>query len=78
MVFCRLPRRPDRSAEGAKWRDLSSAINRQVAHYSYHIGQITFLAKHFAGASWQSLSIPKGRSTEYVIGTFKREIIPDR
>ena len=38
------------------------AINRQVAHYAYHIGQIVFLAKHWKGSEWKSLSIPKGRS----------------
>jgi hypothetical protein len=36
------------------------AINRQVAHYSYHCGQVVFLAKHFRGADWKSLSMPKG------------------
>ncbi len=35
------------------------AINRQLSHYSAHIGQIVLLAKHFAGANWQTLSIPK-------------------
>jgi hypothetical protein len=38
------------------------AINRQVAHYAYHVGQIVFVAKHLKGAGWQSLSIPKGQS----------------
>ena len=38
------------------------AINRQVAHYAYHVGQIVFLAKHWKGSEWQSLSIPKGQS----------------
>ena len=41
------------------------AVNRQVAHYAHHIGQIVLLAKHFAGAQWQSLSIPKNRSAEF-------------
>ncbi len=41
------------------------AINRQLMHYSYHIGQIVFLAKHFRSAEWQSLSIPKNRSAEF-------------
>jgi len=41
------------------------AINRQVAHYSMHIGQIVMLGKHFAGERWQSLSIPRNRSAEY-------------
>jgi hypothetical protein len=35
------------------------AINRQVAHYAYHIGQIVHLARHLAGEHWESLSIPK-------------------
>lgn len=41
------------------------AINRQLAHYPYHIGQIVFLAKHFRSAEWKSLSIPKNRSAEF-------------
>jgi Protein of unknown function (DUF1572) len=41
------------------------AINRQLMHYSYHIGQIVFLAKHFRSAEWQSLSIPKNRSADF-------------
>jgi hypothetical protein len=35
------------------------AINRQLMHYAYHIGQIVLLARALAGASWKSLSIPK-------------------
>ncbi len=41
------------------------AINRQTAHYSYHIGQIVFLARHFAGDGWKTLSIPKKGSKEF-------------
>lgn len=41
------------------------AINRQVAHYAYHCGQIVFLAKHFKGSAWKSLSIPRHRSAEF-------------
>ena len=41
------------------------AINRQVAHYSYHCGQIVFLAKHFCAYSWQSLSVPRGASSGF-------------
>lgn len=41
------------------------AINRQLMHYSYHIGQIVFLAKHFRSAEWTSLSIPRNRSAEF-------------
>jgi len=41
------------------------AINRQVAHYAMHVGQIIMLAKHFAGDRWQSLSIPRNQSAEF-------------
>lgn len=41
------------------------AINRQLTHYAYHIGQIVFLAKHFKSAAWQSLSIPRGQSETF-------------
>ena len=44
------------------------AINRQVGHYSYHVGQIVYLAKHFAAAetgNWKALSVPRGRSNEF-------------
>ena len=41
------------------------AINRQMTHYAYHIGQIVFLAKHFRSSAWQSLSIPRNRSAGF-------------
>ena len=43
------------------------AINRQIAHYSYHIGQIVFLARHFAAhtGEWKSLTIPRKKSAEF-------------
>jgi hypothetical protein len=41
------------------------AINRQLAHYPHHVGQIVLLAKHFAGDRWQSLSVPRNRSAEF-------------
>jgi uncharacterized damage-inducible protein DinB len=41
------------------------AINRQVGHYAHHAGQIVLLAKHFAGANWQTLSVPKRKSDEF-------------
>lgn len=41
------------------------AINRQLAHYPYHIGQIVFIGKMLANSNWQSLSIPKGNSATY-------------
>ncbi|HEX4320728.1 MAG TPA: DUF1572 domain-containing protein [Acidobacteriaceae bacterium] len=41
------------------------AINRQLAHYPYHCGQIVFLAKHLGAENWQNLSVPRGRSQEF-------------
>lgn len=41
------------------------AINRQLAHYSYHVGQIAYLGRWVKGETWQSLSIPKGASDAY-------------
>ena len=38
------------------------AINRQIAHYAHHVGQIVFLCKHFRSAEWKTLSIPRGKS----------------
>lgn len=42
------------------------AILRQVAHYASHVGQIVFLAKHLRSAEWKTLSIPRGKSEEYL------------
>ena len=41
------------------------AINRQIAHYAHHAGQIVVLAKHFQAGRWKSLSIPRGKSAEF-------------
>ncbi|HEY3929609.1 MAG TPA: DUF1572 domain-containing protein [Candidatus Koribacter sp.] len=41
------------------------AINRQLAHYCYHIGQIVFLAKHFQADGWKSLSVPRKSSADF-------------
>jgi uncharacterized damage-inducible protein DinB len=41
------------------------AINRQLAHYAYHCGQIVLLAKHFNHAGWQSLTVARGQSAEF-------------
>ncbi len=46
------------------------ALNRQTAHYAYHIGQIVFLAKHIQSANWRSLSIAKSKSTEHLKGNY--------
>ena len=41
------------------------AINRQLAHYPHHVGQIVFVGKMFSAGSWKSLSIPKGASNQF-------------
>ena len=41
------------------------AINRQLAHYPYHIGQIVYIGKMIKGSKWKSLTIPKGKSNEF-------------
>jgi hypothetical protein len=41
------------------------AINRQIAHYAGHVGQIVFLAKHLRSSEWKTLSIPRGKSEEF-------------
>jgi hypothetical protein len=41
------------------------AINRQLAHYPQHVGQIVLLAKHYAGERWQTLSVARNRSAEF-------------
>jgi hypothetical protein len=41
------------------------AINRQLAHYPHHVGQIVLLAKHFACDHWKSLSVPRNKSAEF-------------
>lgn len=41
------------------------AINRQLTHYSYHVGQIVLLAKHFRSTEWKTLSVPKNRSADF-------------
>lgn len=47
------------------------ALNRNATHTAYHIGQIVYLARHFAKPNWKSLSIPKGKSVEFSKGDFK-------
>ena len=47
------------------------AINRQFAHYSYHIGQMVYVAKMIKKSDWKSLSIPKNKSSEFNKEKFK-------
>lgn len=52
---------------------VTEAINRQLAHYAYHVGQIVFLGKLLKGDDWKSLSIPKGDSSKYNQDKFSKE-----
>src|SRR5262245_11574871 len=47
------------------------ALNRSITHTAYHVGQIVYLARHFAGPAWTSLTIPKGESAKHAVGEFK-------
>ncbi|MCL9804561.1 DUF1572 domain-containing protein [Flavobacterium amniphilum] len=49
------------------------AINRQLAHYPYHVGQIVFYAKMLKKSEWESLSIPKNKSNDYNADKFSKE-----
>lgn len=49
------------------------AINRQLAHYPYHVGQMVFLAKMLKQSDWKSLSIPKGQSLAFNADKFAQE-----
>ncbi|WP_309607744.1 DUF1572 family protein [Flavobacterium sp.] len=49
------------------------AINRQLSHYPYHIGQIVFYAKMLKKTEWNSLSIPKNKSSNYNVDKFSKE-----
>ena len=49
------------------------AINRQIAHYAYHVGQIVFLAKHWKGSQWKTLSVPKGQSEQFNAGMQQKQ-----
>ena len=53
------------------------AINRQVAHYAHHAGQLVFLSKHLAGSKWQTLSIPRRGSAAFNSSLAKRPPEPD-
>jgi hypothetical protein len=49
------------------------AINRQLAHYPYHVGQIVFYAKMLKGGNWDSLSIPRNKSASYNTDKFGKD-----
>lgn len=49
---------------------VTQALLRQMAHYSYHIGQIVFITKHLKQKHWHSLSIPKNQSSQFTTGNY--------
>jgi len=51
---------------------LIETITRQIAHYPYHIGQIAFIGKMILNDKWNSPSIPKGKSDEYIRLEFEK------
>ena len=53
------------------------AINRQLTHYAYHVGQIVLLARHFTGDDWKWLSIPKGKSADYEVSKEGKQLEMD-
>ena len=53
------------------------AINRQLTHYSYHVGQIVFLAKHLRSSKWQTLSVARNRSEEFNRTMIQKHLKPD-
>ena len=53
---------------------VAQALNRQIAHYSYHVGQIVFLAKQIKNTEWKSLSIPKNKSKQFYKGLYLETI----
>jgi len=54
------------------------AINRQMTHYAYHTGQIVFLARHFAGSRWKSLSIARGESRSHEVAKDGSRYLPPK
>ncbi|MDQ3109741.1 MAG: DUF1572 domain-containing protein [Bacteroidota bacterium] len=50
---------------------VTQAMLRQISHYSYHVGQIVQLAKEWKGEEWKTLSIPKNKSAEHGLGSYK-------
>ncbi len=52
---------------------VTEAINRQLTHYAYHIGQIVLIGKMIKGENWKSLSVPKGQSSAYNKEKFRKD-----
>jgi len=51
-----------------------AAINRQLTHYGDHVGQIVLLARHYAGPTWHSVSVPRGKSEEFNAAMQKKKL----
>ena len=51
---------------------IMDAVNRQLGHYAYHVGQIVFIGRILKGDAWQSLSVPKGKSSEFNDAKFSK------
>ncbi len=51
---------------------IPEALNRQLAHYAYHTGQIVWVSKNIKGAAWESLTIPKGKSEDFNKSMFRK------
>jgi|TARA_B110000881_G_C18580357_1_gene521315 hypothetical protein len=51
---------------------VQEALNRQLGHYAYHVGQIVFIGKTLKNKNWKSLSIPYGKSEEYNSNKFSK------
>ncbi len=64
---------PRRTLIRGEAHSILQAINRQLAHYASHCGQIVLLSKHFSAGRWQSLSIPRGQSQPFTLRVESRE-----
>ena len=62
---CRMRTLSARSMIRGEPHSVMQAINRQIAHYAYHCGQIVFLAKHLQARQWKALTVPRGKSEEF-------------
>jgi hypothetical protein len=51
---------------------VGQALNRHLAHLAYHVGQIVLLARHWVGANWQTLTVPRGQSKAFTQATHER------
>jgi len=52
---------------------VTEAIHRTMTHSSNHVGQIIYLAKHFAGPRWQTLTVPRGQSDQFTAGMIQKQ-----